>query len=115
MTQAEAWDAARPRDANERADRRGSLGKGIGIGLLTLPGSHLVLWGVLPSLHPYWAAMTFFVAPWIVLAAVAAQFLRRRETRTAWGLLIAASIVAGIVALLFGLVVLIFSQGPGHH
>ncbi|WP_257389386.1 hypothetical protein [Tahibacter caeni] len=115
MTQAETRDAAGPRDAVGRANRRGSLGQGIGIGLLALTGSHLVLWGVLPSLHPFWAAMTFFVAPWIVLAAVAVQFLRRREPRTAWGLLIAAAIVVGTVALLFGLVVLIFSQGSGHH
>ena len=93
---------------------RGSLGKGTGFGLLALLGGHLVMWGVLPSLHPFASFVTFLVAPWIALAAIAAHFLRRGEPRTVWGLVIAAGILVGIVVLLIGIVALMFAQGPGH-
>lgn len=101
-------------DTGAPAAPRGSLGKGTGLGLLALLGGHLVMWGVLPSLHPYPAFMTFLVAPWILLAAIAAHFLRRREPRTAWGLLVAAGILVGVVVLLIGTVALMLAQKPGH-
>lgn len=101
-------------DTGAPAAPRGSLGKGTGLGLLALLGGHLVMWGVLPSLHPYPAFMTFLVAPWILLAAIAAHFLRRREPRTSWGLLVAAGILVGVVVLLIGTVALMLAQKPGH-
>jgi hypothetical protein len=100
--------------AAARSATRGSLGKGIGFGLLALLGGHFVMWAVLPSLHPFAAFVTFLVAPWIALAAIAAHFLRRSEPRTIWGLVIAAGILVGLVALLIGIVALMFAQGPGH-
>ncbi|HWU51238.1 MAG TPA: hypothetical protein VN153_00355 [Tahibacter sp.] len=98
----------------DSAAARGSLGKGIGFGLLALLGGHFVMWAVLPSLHPFAAFVTFLVAPWIALAAIAVHFLRRSEPRTIWGLVIAAGILVGLVALLIGIVALMFAQGPGH-
>lgn len=90
---------------------RGSLTKGTGLGLLTLIGGHAVMWSVLPSLHPLPFLLGFLIAPWIVLAVMVTHWLRRREMRTVWGLGIAAAILVGTVLILFGLVVLILSQG----
>ncbi len=93
---------------------RGSLAKSGGIGLIALLGGHAAMWSVLPSLHPLPAFLAFLTAPWIALLTLAAHFLRRRESRTAWGLGIAAAILVGIALLLLGLVVLIFSPGGRH-
>ena len=101
-------------DAGRPTAARGSLAKGTGLGLLALLGGHLVMWGVLPSLQPYAAFMAFLAAPWILLAAIAVHFLRRREPRTAAGLLIAAGILVGTVVLLIGIVALMFARSPGH-
>jgi len=101
-------------DADGHPAPRGSLSKGTGLGLLALLGGPLVMWGVLPSLQPYSAFMTFLVAPWILLAAIAAHFLRRQEPRTVAGLLIAAGILVGVVVLLIGILALMLAQSPGH-
>lgn len=93
---------------------RGSLAKGIWLGLLTLIGGHAVMWSVLPSLNRLPFQLAFLIAPWIALAAMAGHWLRRRESRTVWGLGIAAAILVGTVLILFGLAVLIFSQGRLH-
>lgn len=93
---------------------RGSLAKGIWLGLLTLIGGHAVMWSVLPGLNRLPFQLAFLVAPWIALTMLAVHWLQRRESRTVWGLGIAAAILVGTVLILFGLAVLIFSQGRLH-
>ncbi|MCQ4164950.1 hypothetical protein [Tahibacter harae] len=94
---------------------RGSLLAGTGLGLGVLLGGYFLLWQVAPSLQETLPALLFLVLPWLGLGGLAVFLLREGRSRTALGLGVAGLIVLGIVALLIGLVWLLFANSNGWH
>lgn len=94
---------------------RGNLLAGTGLGLAVLLGGYLLLWLIAPSLQQTLPALLFLVLPWLGLSGLAVFLLREGRPRTALGLGVAGLIVISIVALLIGLVLLIFGNGSGWH
>lgn len=94
---------------------RGSLLAGTGLGLAVLLGGYFLLWLVAPSLQETLPALLYLVLPWAGLGGLAVFLLREGRARTALGLGVAGLIVIGLVALLIGLVLLLFGNGSGWH